>query len=156
MVNFCLALYSIALHFYLKIELIVCNVLQTLIKNPPCVVSGLIKLRELVRNEHDVDVYLRQVTPDSYRRVLKEIKAKEIYNLVVDTRPENMQHFLKGVNTLTYTHKTIKLTTQRFPRNPFVFQILQLQMNDYKYHYLFTTFVSCTYSVTTNPSSPQS
>jgi hypothetical protein len=24
----------------------------------------------------------------------------------------------------------------------FVFQILQLQMNDYKYHYLFTTFVS--------------
>ncbi|XP_065349868.1 glutamate receptor ionotropic, kainate 2-like [Cloeon dipterum] len=75
---------------------------------------GLIKLRELVRSEHEVDVYLRQVTPDSYRRVLKEIKAKEIYNLVVDTRPENMQHFLKG--------------------------ILQLQMNDYKYHYLFTTF----------------
>ncbi|XP_059470903.1 glutamate receptor ionotropic, kainate 2-like isoform X1 [Neocloeon triangulifer] len=75
---------------------------------------GLIKLRELVRSEQDVDVYLRQVTPDSYRRVLKEIKAKEIYNLVVDTRPENMQHFLKG--------------------------ILQLQMNDYKYHYLFTTF----------------
>jgi hypothetical protein len=69
-----------------------------------CVVSGLIKLRELVRNEHDVDVYLRQVTPDSYRRVLKEIKAKEIYNLVVDTRPENMQHFLKGVNTHAARH----------------------------------------------------
>lgn len=57
----------------------------------------MIKLRELVRSEHEVDVYLRQVTPDTYRRVLKEIKAKEIYNLVVDTRPENMQHFLRGV-----------------------------------------------------------
>jgi hypothetical protein len=84
-------------------------------KNKSCVrvVSGLIKLRELVRNEHDVDVYLRQVTPDSYRRVLKEIKAKEIYNLVVDTRPENMQHFLKGVNT--HARGTIKMPTQRFP-----------------------------------------
>lgn len=106
-----------------------------------CLVSGLIKLRELVRNEHDVDVYLRQVTPDSYRRVLKEIKAKEIYNLVVDTRPENMQHFLKGVNTHTRARRPLK-----WPRNTtshaFVFQILQLQMNDYKYHYLFTTFVS--------------
>jgi ionotropic kainate glutamate receptor 2 len=59
--------------------------------------TGLIKLRELVRSEHEVDVYLRQVTPDTYRRVLKEIKAREIYNLVVDTRPENMQHFLRGV-----------------------------------------------------------
>jgi len=65
----------------------------------------LIKLRELVRNEHGVDVYLRQVTPDSYRRVLKEIKAKEIYNLVVDTRPENMQHFLKGVKNAHTSRK---------------------------------------------------
>ncbi|KAJ3660246.1 hypothetical protein Zmor_004702 [Zophobas morio] len=77
---------------------------------------GLIKLRELVRSphNHDLEIHLRQADPESYRAVLKEIKSKEIHNIVIDTKPSNMQHFLKG--------------------------ILQLQMNDYKYHYLFTTF----------------
>ncbi|XP_054261471.1 glutamate receptor ionotropic, kainate 2-like isoform X2 [Macrosteles quadrilineatus] len=77
---------------------------------------GLIKLRELVRapSKRDVEIHLRQADPDTYRAVLKEIKIKEIHNLIVDTKPENMHHFLRG--------------------------ILQLQMNDYKYHYLFTTF----------------
>ncbi|XP_067008296.2 glutamate receptor ionotropic, kainate 2 [Anabrus simplex] len=77
---------------------------------------GLIKLRELVRSptNRDMEIHLRQADPDTYRAVLKEIKSKEIYNLVVDTRPEHMHLFLRG--------------------------ILQLQMNDYKYHYLFTTF----------------
>ncbi|XP_049819223.1 glutamate receptor ionotropic, kainate 2 isoform X4 [Aethina tumida] len=77
---------------------------------------GLIKLRELVRSPHnrDFEIHLRQADPESYRAVLKEIKSKEIHNIVIDTKPSNMQHFLKG--------------------------ILQLQMNDYKYHYLFTTF----------------
>ncbi|GLV33810.1 uncharacterized protein CBL_11303 [Carabus blaptoides fortunei] len=77
---------------------------------------GLIKLRELVRSpqNRDMEIHLRQADPDSYRGVLKEIKSKEIHNLVIDTKPINMQHFLRA--------------------------ILQLQMNDYKYHYLFTTF----------------
>ncbi|XP_046667625.1 glutamate receptor ionotropic, kainate 2-like isoform X4 [Homalodisca vitripennis] len=77
---------------------------------------GLVKLRELVRapSKRDVEIHLRQADPDTYRAVLKEIKTKEIHNLIVDTRPEHMHHFLRG--------------------------ILQLQMNDYKYHYLFTTF----------------
>ncbi|XP_039277722.1 glutamate receptor ionotropic, kainate 2 isoform X7 [Nilaparvata lugens] len=77
---------------------------------------GLIKLRELVRSpgQREVEIHIRQADPDSYRSVLKEVKTKEIHNLIVDTRPENMHHFLRG--------------------------ILQLQMNDYKYHYLFTSF----------------
>ncbi|XP_045462402.1 glutamate receptor ionotropic, kainate 2-like isoform X6 [Harmonia axyridis] len=76
---------------------------------------GIIKLRELIRaTNSDLEVHLRQTDLDSYRAVLKEIKTKEIHNVVIDTNPENMPHFLKG--------------------------ILQLQMNDYKYHYLFTTF----------------
>nr|CAI5842075.1 unnamed protein product [Callosobruchus analis] len=77
---------------------------------------GLIKLRELVRSphKHKLDIHLRQANPDTYYAILKEIKAKEIHNIVIDTKPSKMHHFLKG--------------------------ILQLQMNDYKYHYLFTTF----------------
>ncbi|KAG7197504.1 hypothetical protein KM043_013350 [Ampulex compressa] len=79
-------------------------------------VSGLVKLRELVRSpkSREIEVNLRQADPDSYRQVLSEMKSKEIRNLIVDTRPEHMHHFLR--------------------------MILQLQMNDYKYHYLFTTF----------------
>nr|CAD7399734.1 unnamed protein product [Timema poppensis] len=59
---------------------------------------GLNKLRELVRSQvnQEVEVHLRQADPDTYRAVLKEIKSKEITNLVVDTRPENMHYFLKG------------------------------------------------------------
>ncbi|XP_076389983.1 glutamate receptor ionotropic, kainate 2 isoform X3 [Megachile rotundata] len=77
---------------------------------------GLVKLRELVRSpkSREMEVNLRQADPDSYRQVLSEMKSKEIRNLVVDTKPEHMHHFLR--------------------------MILQLQMNDYKYHYLFTTF----------------
>lgn len=77
---------------------------------------GLIKLQELVRSptRREMEIYLRQGEPDTYRKILKEVKSKEFYNMVVDTKPEHMNLFLRN--------------------------ILQLQMNDYKYHYLFTTF----------------
>ena len=63
-----------------------------------------------------MEVFVRHATPDGYLEVLREIKSRETYNLVVGTKSENMKFFVKGV--------------------------LHLQMNDYKYHYLFTTFVS--------------
>nr|XP_053636465.1 glutamate receptor ionotropic, kainate 2-like isoform X4 [Cherax quadricarinatus] len=77
---------------------------------------GLIKLQELVRtpSKDHMEFLIRQGSPYNYRELLKEIKQKEIFNIIVDTKPENMNHFLRG--------------------------ILQLQMNDFKYHYLFTTF----------------
>lgn len=40
---------------------------------------------------------MRQASPDTYKEVLKEVKANEFYNLVIDTKPENMNFFLKGV-----------------------------------------------------------
>ncbi|XP_018309332.1 glutamate receptor ionotropic, kainate 2 isoform X3 [Mycetomoellerius zeteki] len=77
---------------------------------------GLMKLRELMRSPkiRGIEVSLRQADPTSYRQVLSEMKSKEFRNIIVDTKPEHMHHFLR--------------------------MILQLQMNDYKYHYLFTTF----------------
>ncbi|XP_045024647.1 glutamate receptor ionotropic, kainate 2 isoform X3 [Daphnia magna] len=73
-------------------------------------------LQDMIRapTAKPMEILLRQASPDTYKDVLREVKAKEYYNLVIDTKPENMNFFLKGV--------------------------LQLQMNDYKYHYLFTTF----------------
>lgn len=80
--------------------------------------SGLMKLQDLMRlpTRRPLEVLLRHATSDTYVEILREIKAREIYNLVVGTKAHNMNSFLKGV--------------------------LSLQMNDYKYHYLFTTFVS--------------
>ncbi|CAB3388917.1 Hypothetical predicted protein [Cloeon dipterum] len=59
-------------------------------------------------------MYIRQANPATYRQVLKEIRQKEIYKLIVDTNPKHMYKFFRA--------------------------ILQLQMNDYRYHYMFTTF----------------
>ncbi|XP_043242280.1 glutamate receptor ionotropic, kainate 2-like isoform X2 [Amphibalanus amphitrite] len=77
---------------------------------------GLVKLQDLIRtpSNMDIDITLRQGSPDTFRRVLKEVKSRDIFNLIVDTKAQSMPAFLRA--------------------------ILQLQMNDYKYHYLFTTF----------------
>lgn len=77
---------------------------------------GLIKLRELARSPKlkDIEIYMRQADPGTYKQILAESKSKEIRNFIVDTKSKNMHLFLNTV--------------------------LQLQMNDYKYHYLFTTF----------------
>ncbi|KAJ3660239.1 hypothetical protein Zmor_004696 [Zophobas morio] len=79
---------------------------------------GLFKLQELVKTPAaaKTEMYIRQAGPTSYRQVLREVRQKEIYKLIVDTNPRNIQKFFRA--------------------------ILQLQMNDYRYHYMFTTFVS--------------
>lgn len=52
----------------------------------------------------EMEIHLRQADPDSYRGVLKEIKTKEIHNLVIDTKPSNMHHFLRAVSVLSNIH----------------------------------------------------
>ncbi|XP_076628802.1 glutamate receptor ionotropic, kainate 2 isoform X6 [Colletes latitarsis] len=77
---------------------------------------GLFKLQDLVKSPPSArtEMYIRQAGPGSYRQVLREVRHKEIYKLIVDTDPAHMQQFFRA--------------------------ILQLQMNDYRYHYMFTTF----------------
>lgn len=69
---------------------------------------GLVKLQDLIRapTVRPMEVLLRQASPSTYKDVLKEVKAKEFYNLVIDTKAENMNFFLKGVSklyTITYS-----------------------------------------------------
>ncbi|XP_012062854.1 PREDICTED: glutamate receptor ionotropic, kainate 2-like [Atta cephalotes] len=80
------------------------------------VFAGLFKLQDLVKSPPSVrtEMYIRQAGPASYRQVLREVRHKEIFKLIVDTDPAHMQQFFRA--------------------------ILQLQMNDYRYHYMFTTF----------------
>ncbi|XP_072394933.1 glutamate receptor ionotropic, kainate 2 [Diabrotica undecimpunctata] len=77
---------------------------------------GLFKLQELVKSPGAArtEMYIRQAGPGSYRQVLREVRQKELYKLIVDTNPRNINQFFRA--------------------------ILQLQMNDYRYHYMFTTF----------------
>lgn len=51
-----------------------------------------------VPDRKTVDVYLRHATPETYRSVLNEIKNMEIYNMLVDTKSEHVNHFLRGVS----------------------------------------------------------
>lgn len=51
-----------------------------------------------VPDKKTVDVYLRHATPETYRSVLNEIKNMEIYNMLVDTKSEHVDHFLRGVS----------------------------------------------------------
>ncbi|XP_060534775.1 glutamate receptor ionotropic, kainate 2 [Cylas formicarius] len=77
---------------------------------------GLFKLQELVKSPSTprTEMYIRQASPSTYRQVLREVRQKEIFKLIVDTNPRSIQQFFRA--------------------------ILQLQMNDYRYHYMFTTF----------------
>ncbi|KAK9881447.1 hypothetical protein WA026_016333 [Henosepilachna vigintioctopunctata] len=77
---------------------------------------GLFKLQDMMKAPTTAkkEMYIRQANPSSYRQVLREIKQREIFKLIVDTNPRNIQMFFRA--------------------------ILQLQMNDYRYHYMFTTF----------------
>lgn len=90
------------------------------------------------------EMYIRQTGPDTYRQVLRDIRQKEIYKLIVDTNPASMKRFFRAVcftfeNTLRSIYCFRKLYQKWL-------QILQLQMNDYRYHYMFTTFV-CVYPI---------
>ncbi|TMW47948.1 hypothetical protein DOY81_006973 [Sarcophaga bullata] len=78
--------------------------------------KSLFKQQDLMHTtaELPTEMYIRQVTPDTYRQVLRAIRQKEIYKIIVDTNSENIKLFFRA--------------------------ILQLQMNDYRYHYMFTTF----------------
>lgn len=61
--------------------------------------AGLVKLQDLIRAPSDVDIeiVIRQGSPQTFRRVLKEVKSREIFNLIVDTKAESMAAFLRAV-----------------------------------------------------------
>lgn len=62
---------------------------------------GLFRLQDLVKSPPTprTEMYIRQAGPGSYRQVLKEIRQKEIYKLIVDTDPAHMQKFFRAVST---------------------------------------------------------
>lgn len=62
---------------------------------------GLFKQQELMKSSPTTrcEMYIRQATPETYRLVLKEIRQKEIYKLIIDTNPIHMNKFFRAVST---------------------------------------------------------
>ncbi|XP_069968715.1 glutamate receptor ionotropic, kainate 2 isoform X3 [Bactrocera oleae] len=77
---------------------------------------GIFNHQDLVHVTADIrtELYIRQTSPKTYRQVLRAVRMKDIYKIIVDTNPTNINAFFRA--------------------------ILQLQMNDHRYHYMFTTF----------------
>ncbi|KAF2362821.1 Receptor ligand binding region [Trinorchestia longiramus] len=67
---------------------------------------GLMKLQDIIRSppSKNVEIYIRQGTPDTYRDILKEVKHKQIYSIIVDTVPEHMHLFLRCVHVVFLLH----------------------------------------------------
>ncbi|KAF8792744.1 Glutamate receptor ionotropic like protein [Argiope bruennichi] len=85
--------------------------------------AALINLQELLKLPvpRNVQYVFRKTDQNGFRDVLRDIKGRGIYSIVVDTKPDNLPHLLKA--------------------------ILQVQMNDYKYYYHFTTLDVETYNL---------
>ena len=68
--------------------------------------TGLIKLQELVKTppKDQMEFLIRQGNTENYRDILKEIKNKEIYNIIVDTQPAHMNLFLRGVSSFVNSY----------------------------------------------------
>ncbi|XP_022689054.1 glutamate receptor ionotropic, kainate 2-like [Varroa jacobsoni] len=75
---------------------------------------SLINLQELVRPFPPKNVEYQFRRADNFTATLLDIRSRGIYSMIVDVRPENLTAFLRA--------------------------ILQIQMNDYKYHYHFATY----------------
>ncbi|KAF0295768.1 Glutamate receptor ionotropic, kainate 2 [Amphibalanus amphitrite] len=60
--------------------------------------AGLLQLQTLVGTPPgaDMEVYIRQADPADYRHVLSDIKNKNIFNVIVDTRTESIPLFLRA------------------------------------------------------------
>lgn len=72
------------------------------------VALGLFKQQEFMKSTPTsppsrAEMYVRQATSETYREVLKDIRQKEIYKLIVDTNPQHMSKFFRAVSVFLST-----------------------------------------------------
>lgn len=66
-------------------------------------ITGLFKQQEFMKSTPTspstrAEMYVRQATPETYREVLKDIRQKEIYKLIIDTNSQYMSKFFRAVS----------------------------------------------------------
>lgn len=72
---------------------------------------GLFKLQDLVKSPPSpkMEIYIRQAGPGSYRQVLRDVRHKEIYKLIIDTDPMYMQQFFRAVSPYAFAYQLMEL-----------------------------------------------
>ena len=61
------------------------------------------RLQDLVRSPptRNMEVYIRQGTRATYRQVLRQIKQRDIYNIIVDSQFDHVDAFFRAVSSLS-------------------------------------------------------
>lgn len=59
-------------------------------------------MRDLLALSLDIDILTKAADSASYHAILRELKDKEIYNMIVDIRSDAMSDFLKAVSDKVY------------------------------------------------------
>ncbi|GFR12689.1 uncharacterized protein TNCT_111171 [Trichonephila clavata] len=74
--------------------------------------TALINLQELLKLPvpRNVQYVFRKTDQRGFRDVLRDIKGRGIYSIVVDTKPDNLPHLLKAVSQpfLTYKENAVR------------------------------------------------
>lgn len=68
----------------------------------PYIFTGLFKQQDLIHSSAEMrtEMYIRQANPETYRQVLRAIRQKEIYKIIVDTNPSNVKTFFRSVRII--------------------------------------------------------
>ncbi|KAF0290339.1 Glutamate receptor ionotropic, kainate 1 [Amphibalanus amphitrite] len=99
---------------------------------------GLVKLQDLIRtpSNMDIDITLRQGSPDTFRRVLKEVKSRDIFNLIVDTKAQSMPAFLRAdIETFDledFKYNFVNMTAFRLVSDSFHVREILRQMQQFQ------------------------
>ncbi len=66
------------------------------------ILTALIKLQQLVRPplSKTVQFIFRKSDPSNFRVILKDVRTRGIYSIIIDTRPESLPHLLTAVSIL--------------------------------------------------------
>ncbi|KAI5702964.1 hypothetical protein M8J75_006170 [Diaphorina citri] len=78
--------------------------------------NGLFKLQELVKTPPTLktEMYIRHANPSTYRNVLREIRQKEIFNLIIDTSTTHISQFFRATQShLIFSPKDVNGNLQR-------------------------------------------
>lgn len=113
-----------------------------------CLASGLLRLQDLVRSPptSKMEVHIRQGTVNTYRQVLREIKQRDINNIIVDTRTEHVHTFFRAVSCSTHQTKRSAEKVRSFVILTTSFRRLNIKKkeggNPFMEHYIFDYYTS--------------
>lgn len=65
--------------------------------------TGLLLVQNLMKLTK-ADFYIRQVNQHTHRQVMREIKDKHIFNIIVDVHPRNINGFFRSVSESCYVY----------------------------------------------------